>query len=172
MQISQITIGPANLNCEKTTASHCPYFFRAYLKNSGSVTSKSCFDWSPMTWLSPSVGAKSVPRRFKVSPSPLQLQRHPARSNCFSFMTSNRHHANGQTIRHSSPWTFRWPVTSKGAVLISISNARWVQVAEASDLSGIGVAFIGVVGINKKIIGGRTFIIFFRSWRDRFWALA
>ena len=46
--------------------------------------------------------------------------------------------------------TAGWPVMSNGAVFGSISNARWVQRARSLGDSGIGVAFIGVVGISSR----------------------
>ena len=43
-----------------------------------------------------------------------------------------------------------WPDTSNGQVLPSISKARWHYNASGAFCGGIGVAFIGRVGISSR----------------------
>ena len=43
-----------------------------------------------------------------------------------------------------------WPVTSKGAVLFSISSARAMVSSREQCLSGMRVAFIGMVGMSSR----------------------
>ena len=43
-----------------------------------------------------------------------------------------------------------WPVTSKGAVLGSISKARWRTRPSGASGGGSGVAFKGSVGIRRR----------------------